>query len=671
MRALRWMLPGMTACTLLDAAGPAVDASTEAAWDAPEVHEAPEEEPPRRTHDWELRRVSRTWYVRAVRDLLGVEVPDSLEVPGDANTEGFTNSIEGLEITPLLFEAYERVGEAVVKELLRRPGAFHLENAALTPSELLTAEPDGSVRFPPNIDRWTGQVTVGEAGTYHVTFEVQLLPKDADLDVSVDLSVDGGLVHQVVRPLVPSDTAVPLTVGAEVVLSRGTHDLSLDWSPQDPMVLVMGLVVSSATISGPAEPEPNPAREARIPCDLDEAPSACIAEVVESVADRAFRRPLTDEELARLLVLPERILAEGGTPDEALAVGLRTVLAHPRFLYVVEPHRGASRPLDAWELAHRLAATVWVSLPDEALLAKAADGSLVRGEVLRAEVRRMLADPRAAALSTAFVSDWLDLERLDTVQPDPFVYPDFDEELRAAMRAEVDAMAASMVGGGRDLRSLLVSTRSTVPPRLARHYGLKPTAATEVDLASKGRAGILATGALLTMNAGPDRSSPTRRGVWVLDKLLCDPPDPPPPNVPSLPETGTNQERLEAHASHPACSGCHIPIDGIGMGFEHFDGIGAWRDSEGGQPISATATLPGGVVANGIPEIANALANDPAFPACVAEKLFTWSMGRLPGGDDASVEAVGAALAAPNSTLDDAIEALVLTPAFRAHRSRP
>ncbi len=621
--------------------------------------------------DAPLRRVSKALYLNAMRELTGVSVPAALHPPDDSNTHGFLNAIAGLEISPLQLDAYEAAAEYVIDELLRRPGASRFDGEAVPPSETLIPDPDGVIRFPPNTDRWLGELAFPERGTYTLTFNVVFEPIGPGDTLPIVIRVDGESVFTAEREVGRNDPPELLTYTAEAVIDRGPHTIVFEWLPSTSQFVMVRTGVEHVAVTGPALPEANPQRDALVDCALDEAPTTCIPAIVERVAGRAFRRPLTAEELERIVALPLAMLEEGRTPDEALGAGLRTVLLHPRFLFAMEAHAVGTRPLDAWELAARLAATVWVSLPDATLRARAADGTLTQDAVLRAEVRRMLADPRAKALADHFVMDWLDLERVEGMRPDPFTYPSFDESLREGMLLEVSSLARSLVGKGRPLTALLLSETANASARLRTHYGIRLSGSGEVDVASLGRVGILGAGAFLTMNSGSDRSSPTRRGVWILDKLLCDPPDPPPPGVPSLPETGTNQERLEAHASNPVCAGCHIEIDGLGKTLENFDGVGAWRTQEESQPIDPSGVLPDGTAIEGLVDLATGLAASPAFTRCASENLFTWAMGRRVGSDGDAIDAVDNALRTEAGTLEAAVEALVMSEAFRRHRGVP
>jgi hypothetical protein len=459
-------------------------------------------------------------------------------------------------------------------------------------------------------------------------------------------------------------TPTPQSISFEVELSQGPHRLDLD-----AMVAggrpVVDVRAGPVLATGPLALVPNPARDALVTCDLDGSPSTCVREVLGRLAPRALRRPLRAGELDRLMTLPEGLLADGQTPDAALAAGLRLLLTHPAFLFRVEPDQGmAARPLDAWELAARMSSLVWVSLPDDGLRTAAESGALVDPEARRAELARMLADPRASALADVFVTDWLDLDHLDRATPDPSVYPGFDESLRGAMADELHALASGLVGSGRSMNELLTGTAGQVTPRLAAWYGLPEGTSGVVDLASVGRGGLLGTGGVLTLTSNPNRSSPTRRGKFILDRLLCSPPSPPPAGVPALPSSGDPRDLLEAHARDPLCASCHASIDPLGFALEAFDGVGARRTGT----VSTEATLPDGTVLHGLAELSRYVVDDPRYLDCVAESMFIWGMGRAPGQDEPTVTGMASAMRAHGGSLDAGIEALVLSDAFAQHR---
>lgn len=603
------------------------------------------------------RRLSRDEYARSVHDLLGVDVPPEALPPADAETRGFANQGDALDIPTVALEAYETAAAAAAERALRRPPSSVHTALALDPDSTVVAwQVDGD---PLDENGWGGVIDVPEAGVWR--FDYALGRVVAGETTSATAYVDDVLV----------DTwTVPGAVGrwaasVEVALTAGVHTFAV----AAPLYGQEPLTLDAPTATGPVGGQ---ARAALVPCDLDADTVGCARQVLTTLAPRALRAPVSDTTLDRLVTLVVDAVAGGAGPDEALGTALRALLLHPRFLFHVEPDGdpsvvapGPRRALDAWELAARLAATVWVSIPDARLASLAASGDLLDATVLDAEVRRMLADPRADALADVFLTDWLDLDTVASLAPDPSVFPDVDPALRDGMVAEVQALLRDSVTT--DLASLLTTTQGVVTPRLAAHYGLPDGASGRVDLSAVGRGGLLGTAGALAVLSHPDRTSPTRRGKFVLDRLLCRPPDPPPPNIPPLPDGGTVADRLAAHTDNPACSGCHASMDALGHTLDGFDGVGA---AVTGAP-DVTGTLPDGTAITGLAGLRAYVVADPDFRPCAATQLVTWALGREPGADQDAVDAVVTALSAPDGSLADAVVALVHTDAFRSHRSAP
>jgi mono/diheme cytochrome c family protein len=335
-------------------------------------------------------------------------------------------------------------------------------------------------------------------------------------------------------------------------------------------------------------------------------PRAAAQQVVAAFARRAFRRPVTADEVERLLTLFDRAYERGDGYVAAVRYTLKAVLVSPHFLFLVEPEpaEGGVHRLGAVPLASKLSYFLWASMPDEPLLSLAESGALLDPQVYREQIRRMLADPKADALGERFALQWLDLQRLGSeVRPDPKKFPEFDAELSDAMKREVVAYFNHIVRNDRSLLELIDSDYTFVNDRLARLYGLEEVASPafqQVKLASRERGGILGMAAVHTLTSYPLRTSPVLRGHWVLQALLGDKVDPPPPGVAPLEDSAdaaaplTLREQLEKHRSQPECAACHSRMDPLGFGLENFDVLGRWRDTDRGRPIDAEGTLPSG-----------------------------------------------------------------------------
>jgi hypothetical protein len=402
--------------------------------------------------------------------------------------------------------------------------------------------------------------------------------------------------------------------------------------------------------------------------------------VLARLADRAWRRPAEPDEVDRLMALVTTILSEGGTFDEALKYGMMSILVSPHFVYRVEtvPDPTSTEPveLDDYEVASRLSYFLWSSMPDDELLAAAAAGELSTPDQIEAQVRRMIADPKAAALVDNFGGQWLFIRGVDDAVKDPIAYPGFDDALRASMKEEMRRFFDSFVHSERDMRELLTATEGEIDEVLAEHYGAPGvTGWQQVDLASLDRGGILGQAGLLTVESYPARTSPVIRGKFVLGQLLCDEPPPPPPGVEGLDENidaQTLREQLEQHREDPTCASCHVVMDELGFALEHFDATGAWRDEDRGFPIDALGMLPDGTSFYGAREMSDVIAQDPRFPLCMVEKLYTYALGRVPTNtDNPYIDEVEQQFAAQGYTFEALAVAIARSDAFRMTRGEP
>jgi hypothetical protein len=362
---------------------------------------------------------------------------------------------------------------------------------------------------------------------------------------------------------------------------------------------------------------------------------ACAATIVTTLARRAYRRPIAKDEMPSLM-MPFRSARDGGF-ENGIRLALQRILVSPDFLFRVEvdpagvPSGSAYRVSDI-ELASRLSFFLWSSGPDDDLLGLAERGQLHDRAVLDRQVARMLADPRANTLVSNFVGQWLYLRNIDAVLPDPTAFPDFDENLRAALAKETDLFFASMIHEDRSLLDLLRADYTFLNERLARHYGIAGVHGTEfrrVTLSDDARKGLLGKGSVLTVTSYPNRTSPTLRGKFILENLLGSPPPPPPPNVPSLKDDKdvsqlTMRQRMELHRASPVCASCHVRMDPLGFALENFDGLGRWRAG-----VDASGVLPDGTKIDGPVGLRQVLLDrKDQFVETAAERLLTYALGR-------------------------------------------
>ncbi len=372
--------------------------------------------------------------------------------------------------------------------------------------------------------------------------------------------------------------------------------------------------------------------------DKGQSPRAAAREILALFATRAFRRPATEGEVERLLKLYDQAEKEGERFEHRVRLALSAVLVSPHFLFRVErdPPKakpGTAYPIGEYELASRLSYFLWSTMPDEELFALAAKNELRKN--LAAQLQRMLKDPKSAAFVRNFAGQWLTLRKLDTVTPDAKTFPTFDAELRAAMRMETELFFEAILKEDRSILDLLDADFSFVNERLAKHYGIEGVTGKEfrrVKLPAH-RGGILTQASILTLTSNPTRTSPVKRGKWVLDQIFNTPPPPPPPDVPELKEekrlTGSLRQVMEMHRANALCASCHQKMDPIGFAFENYDAIGAWRDRDGQAAIDPSGTLPGGPSFQGPAELKTILkSKKELFARCLAEKMLTYALGR-------------------------------------------
>ena len=409
---------------------------------------------------------------------------------------------------------------------------------------------------------------------------------------------------------------------------------------------------------------------------------ACARRIVSTFATRAFRRPITEQELERLMTLYNRMTARGENFEAGVRFMLEAVLVSPQFLFRgdVQPdpnNAQASYAVDEYALASRLSYFLWSSMPDEELFTQAKHRGLRRN--LEAQVARMLKDPKSHALVENFAGQWLQLRNLKIVFPDQKRFPQFNEGLRAAMEKETELFFESICRENRSILDFISADYTFVNEKLAHLYGISGVEGAEfrrVALTGKQRGGLLTQASVLTITSNPTRTSPVKRGKWVLENILGTPPPPPPPNVPELKEgkealTGPLRQRMEQHRADPNCATCHARMDPIGFGFENFDAIGAWREREGDFDIEASGKLQTGESFTGPVELKELILNQKRdeFVRCLTEKMLTYALGRgLEYYDKCAVEKITSSLRKENYRFSTLILEIVKSTPFQMRR---
>jgi len=454
-----------------------------------------------------------------------------------------------------------------------------------------------------------------------------------------------------------SSTTVPLTAGG--------HDISVGFlyagaqlgttrfqpflrSSQDILDATGHPHIETLTVTGPYNstgPGHSASRARIFMCRPEpSAARACAQDILSALARRAYRGADTEEDVGELLAFYESGSRERGF-EGGIETAIERLLSSPKFLFRVERapksvEPGAAYPLTDVELASRLSFFLWSSVPDDELLALASAGKLAEPKVYEAQVARMLADPKAAALVDNFAGQWLYLRNLDSFVPNSVGFPNFDDNLRQGLKMETELFFASIVNEDRSVLDLMTASDTFLNERVAKHYGVRGVYGPHfrrVELTDERRFGLLGKGSVLMVSSHTDRTSPVVRGKWVLENVLGTPPPAPPANVPLLEEVDpqnvmTLRQKLEAHRANPACAGCHATMDPIGFALENFDVVGAWRDNDkgvGSPLINATGRLADGTAIDGAVALRKAIMSDPnIFASTVVQKLMTYGLGR-------------------------------------------
>jgi mono/diheme cytochrome c family protein len=595
-----------------------------------------------------LHRLNRAEYANAVRDLLGITVDATTLLPADDSSAGFDNVASALSVSPALLSAYVAAAARISRLAVGDAGASSGIATYRAPRGLVQAEhSDGQPLgtrggmtvqhvFPLDAEY---EIRVGRGGG---GFGLEALGGDEDVEITLNGERAAVLTRGGPRSATLAIAAGPHTLGAAIIRKRdaqGVDDLFAVHAPTPG--------ITSVSIVGPhnaAGVGDTPSRRKIFVCVPPGAADedACAAAIVRRLAERAYRRPMPadDPAVATLLEFYKAGRAEGSF-DTGVQRAVARVLVDPEFIFRFEREPGdlpggAAYRIDDVELASRLSFFLWSSIPDEPLLAAAAASELSQPAVLEGEVRRMLADEKADALVENFASQWLGLRQLDAVNP---VSSEFDGNLRQALRKETELLFASVLREDASVVELLSADYTFVDQRLARHYGMANVRGSRFRRVGLGaeRSGLLGHGSILTVTSAPNRTSPVRRGQWILENVLGTPAPPPPDNVETnLDETApagaaptTMRERLARHRSEPSCAACHNLIDPLGFALENFDLTGRWRDAEAGAPVNAHGVFIDGSELAGPQDLRRALLEHrELFVQTFAEKLLTYAVGR-------------------------------------------
>jgi len=642
-----------------------------------------------------IRRLNRQEYDGTIRDLLGVDLKLAAALfPADDMGFGFDNVGSALNVSPVLVEKYLDAAEAALDAAIRAPDVGDAAPRELIGLQTYRRPPDKPVEFAHTLKpgRYLvdfSLVRVGVAESVRPPRLVVGLGKDRRTVDAVSVQ-DETVVYRywltvlegddsAFVELAPGEAEGENVVAPKVVGAAAGGDQRYGGD--------RGLHVDSMVIRGPVVVDPSTLPESHrklLPEDPgigDDARLAAARAALSRFLDRAFRRPTGPEEVDRVLALFRLAHDRGESFERAAQVAMASALASPRFLYLIEPEPeapGVDRPVDEHELASRLSYFLWSSMPDDELFEQARAGTLRAN--LRGQVGRMLDDPKSRAFVANFAGQWLQLRRLEAVAPDPDRFPGFDDALRAAMREETERLFAHVLREDRSVLELLDADYTFLNPALARHYGIDGVEGEgfrRVALPDGRRGGVLTQASVLTLTSNPNRTSPVKRGQFILQQLLGTPPPPPPPDVPELDADGHDgdpdaslRERMERHRADPQCASCHQQMDALGFALENYDAVGRWRSSDGQSPIDASGELSGGRAFRDAGELKNVLRATASrkFAQTLVKNLLTYALGRgLEPADYCTVEEVRSRLAGDGWRMRSAVLGVVESRAFQ-HR---
>jgi len=601
-----------------------------------------------------IRRLNRAEYNNTIRDLLGVDLDLSKDFPSDDVGEGFDNIGDVLSLSPLLMEKYLDAAEKAASAAI---SANDPSQAPKQYKDKRQLTPSGAAR----LDEY-GYYNLYSSGAVATEFQT---PRDGEylIEVTAGAQQAGPEVAKLQlkikdRVAETFDVKAPVdqmeNYTLKTALKAGKHRISAGFindyynpNAANPKDRDRNMFIRSIQLTGPVDVDasslpPSHRNLITVRPDKDRTVEQAAAEVLSPFVMRAFRRPVADDEVGKFIDLVQLVVSRGGTFERGIQVAVSAVLVSPHFLFRIENDRSpddpsAKRSLNDFELATRLSYFLWSTMPDEQLFEIAGKGELHRDDVLTAQVHRMLADAKSQALIDNFASQWLNLRNLAEMTMDRTKFKSFDAGLRRDLQTETLLFFESVMREDGSILDLIDGRYTFLNERLARHYdidGVKGDEFRKVAL-NGNRAGVLTHGSILTLTSNPTRTSPVKRGKWIMENILGTPPPEPPANVPELAETqeknpnASLREQLEQHSRNPSCAVCHVQMDALGFGLENFDAIGRWRDRDGDTRIDSSGTLPGGEQFNGPVELAEILRKrEEKFGRAFAEKLLTFALGR-------------------------------------------
>ena len=626
-----------------------------------------------------LHRLNRTEYANAIKEILGLDIDAASLLPNDDESYGFDNIADVLKTSPILIERYMSASWNISRLAVGDPAmgadtTVYRARPDLSQDDHLEGLPlgtRGGLKFSHNF-QLDGDYIFRVRMWRATTDIIRGLKYANEVEYSID-GVRAGLVRIGGRAdekvseensgLSASELDQRLTV--KIPVKAGPHAVVLTFlkktaaqeddilepflrSNVDPVGYQGQTSVDRVSIEGPINPtgvSETPSRKRIFICrpgnGVDEV--ACAKRILGNLARKSYRRPVTEKDTEQLLTFFQKGKNEGKTFDSGIEAGIQLILASPEFLFRFEPDPPSVAVNSVYrvndlELASRLSFFLWSTIPDDQLINLASQGKLKDPAVLEQQVKRMLQDPRAHALTDNFAGQWLFLRNLKSLNPDFETFPDFDDNLRQSMRRETEMFFESIMREDRSVMDFMNGDYTFVNERLARHYGIKGIygeAFRRVPVTDENRRGILGQASILAVTSVPTRTSPVQRGKWILTNVLGTPPPAPPPNVPALKTSAESgkpsslRERMEAHRANPYCAACHKVMDPLGFALENFDAVGQWRDNDEGAKINPSGIMFEGSKVSNPADLRKALTARPeVFVGVFTEKLMTYALGR-------------------------------------------
>ncbi len=669
-----------------------------------------------------FQRLNRAEYARSIRDLLDLDIDAGNYLPLDTKSANFDNIADAQMLSATLMDAHLRAANDITRLAIGDPDAIPTSTTYRNPgyatqwdrvegaprgtrggiSVVHNFPADGDYVFKMAFEHTTtggffGRVAKDEQIEVSINGERKaLLEVDRWMDVS-----DPNGVNLDTEPIFVRAGPQRVSVAFIRQTEGPVDDLMSphDWSLADRQIGVTGYGITALAhlkdlvVHGPHSPtgvSETPSRRKIFSCrpTSPDEEHACAEEILSRLGARAYRRPLTENDLGALRSFYQAGAADGGF-EAGIAMALQAILASPDFAFRFEEPPSDFEPGESYrigdvDLASRLSFFLWGTPPDQALIDAAGRGELSDERGLEGQVRRMLADPRSEALGSRFAAQWLRLQDLEKVHPDRLMYPDYHHQLADAMVRETELFFNSLVREDRSFFDLFTADYTYVNERLARHYGIPGVTGNHfrrAELADARRRGLLGHGSVLTLTSHANRTSPVLRGKWVMEVLLGTPPPPPPPGVPDLEQTEgsaggrmlTTRERMELHRTNPVCSSCHNFMDPIGLALDNFDVTGKWRIRENGMPLDTRGELYDGTPVNSPRDLRQALMDRPIpLVRTFTENLMAYALGRrIEYYDKPTVRQIARAAEENDYRMSSFIMGVVKSPAFRMSRVEP